>query len=160
MPWSDIETRREYQREYMKKRRAANPQLGKDEAKRRYAKNPEKMKEQGRLWHLNNPEKSKAQRKRWRDRNKDKRADQQLRAKYGITLEEKVRRIELQEGLCAICHTSINVNTGCMDHQHEPFRLREVLCGHCNKLIGFANEDSNILEIAAGYLIRHRFSNR
>jgi hypothetical protein len=155
MPWSDIETRRKYNREYMKRRRAANPQLAKDEAKRRYAKDPEKMKLQGKMWHKNNPERSKEQRKRWRDRNKDKRADQQLRIKYGITLEDKISRIAEQGGVCATCGDPIDETTGCMDHRHQPFKLREVLCGHCNKIVGFADEDPGILTDIAAYLLKH-----
>jgi hypothetical protein len=152
------EDRKRYNREYMKKWRAENPDKVKEQTKKRYLANPEAMKEQGRLWHLNNPEKSKAQRKRWRDRNKERRADQQLRTKYGITLEDKIRMIAAQGGVCATCDEPIDETTGCMDHRHKPFKLREVLCGHCNKIVGFADEDPGILTDIAAYLLKHNLS--
>lgn len=155
MPWSDPEFRKAYNREYMKKWRAANPDKVKEQTKKRYLADPEGMKNQGKMWHKNNPEKSREQRKRWRDRNRDKCADRQMRYKYGITLEEKRARIEAQDGVCAICHEPIDLLSSCIDHQHTPFKLRDILCGHCNKIIGFANEDPGILTDAAAYLLRH-----
>lgn len=70
---------------------------------------------------------------------------------------------EAQGGVCAICkqtETAID-NTGkriralAVDHNHETGAIRQLLCGSCNNLIGYAREDANVLQAASEYLIRH-----
>jgi hypothetical protein len=85
---------------------------------------------------------------------------------YGIT-PEKFRALEAaQGGLCAICQqpprgkspgkvradeprrdASLHV-----DHCHTSGRVRGLLCGNCNTMIGLAGEDSKVLLAAVEYL--------
>jgi hypothetical protein len=55
-----------------------------------------------------------------------------------------------QEGKCNICkmpHEVLHV-----DHDHESRSLRALLCGSCNRMLGLAKDDPNILENAIQYL--------
>jgi hypothetical protein len=39
-----------------------------------------------------------------------------------------------------------------VDHNHETGKVRHLLCGNCNMMIGYANENPLTLEKAAAYL--------
>lgn len=67
----------------------------------------------------------------------------------------------LQNGLCVICSTPIRVERGTqeerstkahLDHDHSDNSIRGLLCGHCNLMIGFAQDSPAILKKAAQYL--------
>lgn len=81
-----------------------------------------------------------------------------FRRKYGITIAIKEAMVVAQDSKCAICEESITVRTGHTDHQHVPFKLREILCRYCNPGLGNFRERPELLEKAAAYLRRH-FSN-
>ncbi len=69
---------------------------------------------------------------------------------YGIVLE-------YSEFSCEICKDPIQRGTGksAIDHDHSTGLVRGVLCGSCNKLLGFAKDDPAILLAAANYLRKH-----
>jgi len=73
-----------------------------------------------------------------------------LKAKYGITLEEYAAMLARQEGQCAICGAAGEKLV--VDHNHTTGRVRSLLCHLCNALIGCAREDITILVRAAAYL--------
>ncbi len=85
-----------------------------------------------------------------------------IRAKFGISLEDYEFRFELQGGFCTICDREISLSgTGkdkaCLDHDHETGELRDFLCPSCNSMIGMAQEDLSILCSAIKYLeVCHR----
>jgi recombination endonuclease VII len=66
-----------------------------------------------------------------------------LKAKYGITLEDYAAMLERQDGQCAICGTADEKLV--VDHNHTTGRVRSLLCHLCNALIGCAREDVAIL---------------
>lgn len=73
---------------------------------------------------------------------------------YGITPEDYDRMYADQGGRCDICwqpDESLHV-----DHDHVTGRVRALLCGKCNRMIGLANEDPAILGRAVSYLQRHK----
>lgn len=85
----------------------------------------------------------------------------QRERKYGITLAEYSEKVAAQGNLCAICGKP---ETECrggklkalgVDHNHETNEIRDLLCTACNKLIGLANEDRDVLLSAIKYLDRH-----
>lgn len=73
--------------------------------------------------------------------------DNFLRSKYGITLVDYNTMFDNQEGCCAICgtHQSLLRRAMCVDHNHVTKKVRGLLCDHCNRAIGYAREDTNIL---------------
>jgi hypothetical protein len=77
-----------------------------------------------------------------------------LRRFYGLTQPEFDRMAESQAGKCAICGTvpdRLNV-----DHDHYTNRIRGLLCGSCNRMIGLAKDDPARLAAAITYLAEHR----
>jgi Recombination endonuclease VII len=64
-----------------------------------------------------------------------------------------------QNNLCAICdkpETQGNLTCLTVDHCHTSGLIRELLCGKCNRLLGFANDDLIALSNATLYLKNHR----
>ena len=59
-----------------------------------------------------------------------------------------------QTGCCTICgkHQAELKRTMAIDHDHKTGKIRGLLCGQCNFLIGNAYEDINILKNAIKYL--------
>jgi Recombination endonuclease VII len=93
----------------------------------------------------------KAEKRRLRDAEYPDRArDIDLRAKYGITLEEYEEMTVGQEGRCAIC--GVSVKKLVVDHNHKTGKVWALLCHHCNTMIGSARENISTLVNAAAYL--------
>jgi hypothetical protein len=67
-----------------------------------------------------------------------------------------------QSGFCALCNKPLDYEESCLDHDHsccdKPVRNscgscdRGVLHGMCNALLGFGNDDIELLELAIKYL--------
>lgn len=76
--------------------------------------------------------------------------------RYGITPEDYDRMLEEQGGGCAICGNAANLwRPGCLlhvDHCHETGVVRGLLCDRCNMGVGYFNDDSVLLRLAAEYL--------
>ena len=72
-----------------------------------------------------------------------------LKRKYGITIEFYDKMFNEQRGKCAICS-----NTGklVVDHNHKTNEIRALLCINCNWLLGQCKESFEILEKAMRYL--------
>src|SRR5271156_5229416 len=87
--------------------------------------------------------------KNWRNKNKVKITNDRMKKDYGITLEEYDKMLKDQNNLCLICEnpeTSINpynkkIVRLSIDHCHKTGKIRGLLCGNCNRLIGLAKED-------------------
>jgi hypothetical protein len=71
-------------------------------------------------------------------------------AKAGITIEEYEER---RMGACEICGALDRFPLQ-FDHDHHTERFRGFLCGHCNRLLGHAQDDVTILAAAIAYLQR------
>lgn len=84
--------------------------------------------------------------------------NQQLKIKFGITLDEFNQRIQAQNGTCPICLRQFSPERkkymAHMDHDHKTNELRDVLCGGCNVLLGQSDDDPEVLDRAAQYLRR------
>lgn len=80
-----------------------------------------------------------------------------LAYRYGITLQEFDALLKQQGGRCAICHKPLGETYDtCVDHDHETKEVRGILCRHCNKLLGFAEDNLSTVIGAMGYLRKHR----
>lgn len=84
-----------------------------------------------------------------------------IKSRYGISSEEYDSLLLSQKGLCALCkkpfegHGSDNMAPA-LDHNHVTKELREFIHQNCNRIIGLAREDPNLLSLAAEYLERHK----
>jgi hypothetical protein len=74
-----------------------------------------------------------------------------LLKKYGLT-PEQFRDMEVgQAGRCLVC-LRVPPKPLHVDHDHETGRVRGLLCGPCNRMLGLARDDSGLLARAARYV--------
>ncbi len=72
------------------------------------------------------------------------------------TAQDKKDAFGKQEGKCAICGKDlIYWYKAHADHIHNTSLKRELLCQHCNHLLGSAFDNLNILQSAIHYLQKH-----
>lgn len=81
-----------------------------------------------------------------------------MRRLYGleITPEQYLEWLARQDGSCVICGNPAEGKDGHTDHDHETGKLRDLLCGNCNRGIGAFHDDPVLLRAAAEYIERHR----
>lgn len=122
-----------YNREYMFARRKSDPEFFKKSAKEskkycaeRRAKDPEYVEQQ---------------------------RSKKLFQKYGITLEEKVKKLEAQKYQCVTCFRVLPTHSeAAVDHCHSTGVIRDLLCSQCNIAIGMIKDDPTVAENLASYL--------
>lgn len=98
-------------------------------------------------WRMDNPAAYRAIQRRY------------LLKQYGLTIECYERMLAEQGGVCAICETEALSMAGgylAVDHCHDTGKVRGLLCGFCNVLIGHAEDNIALLERMISYLRRHR----
>lgn len=82
-----------------------------------------------------------------------------LRKLYGLTLDQYRVLLESQNYGCAICRATKEQNDKrrdlCVDHEHSTGRVRGLLCGNCNRGIGYFKEDPKRIQSAIDYLKKH-----
>lgn len=84
---------------------------------------------------------------------KEKIKEYHLKKNYGINMEQFKQMFIAQETKCAICHKSfINNKDICVDHNHTTKQVRQLLCKTCNWMIGYAQDNPDILISGAEYL--------
>jgi hypothetical protein len=72
---------------------------------------------------------------------------------YGITVEQYDEMLATQSGVCAICaKTCATGRALAVDHCHETGKVRGLLCARCNPMLGFANDNIDVLKAAIAYL--------
>jgi hypothetical protein len=74
-----------------------------------------------------------------------------LQLRYGITEAEADAMLEGQGGLCAICRTKPAKH---VDHCHATGVVRGVLCFGCNRGLGKAGDDPELLRRGLSYLLQ------
>jgi len=81
-----------------------------------------------------------------------------LKYKYGITIEGRDALFQKQGGLCGCCGKEINTerhakqNKACVDHCHDTKQIRGLLCHSCNMGIGKLGDNLEGLMKAVRYL--------
>lgn len=112
---------------------------------------------------LINPEKH----KKWKNISKEKQGRNWRRKeamdKYGFTIENYEKMLEVQNNLCAICfksetrksRTEGNIARLCVDHCHKTNIVRGLLCSDCNTGIGKLNDSIETLQSAINYLNKY-----
>ena len=77
---------------------------------------------------------------------------------YKVTQEWYETKLIEQNYVCEICGTdrqnSVHLDLY-IDHDHETDKVRGLLCGKCNSLLGFAKDNIEVLEGAILYLKKY-----
>ena len=71
---------------------------------------------------------------------------------FGVTPEQYRAWVNEQEGKCAICRQAPGIRGLAVDHDHNTGKIRGLLCGNCNVLLGHAKDNPATLRAAAEYL--------
>lgn len=99
--------------------------------------------------------------RKWRAEKPDLYRDRDLQRAFGIDMVRYKEMHDEQSGVCAICgNPEIVKRNGkvrwlAVDHCHTSNKVRGLLCGKCNPMIGYSQDDPTILDKAAAYLRRH-----
>ena len=140
-------------------------QKNRDAILRRVAKwvreNPERVRQTGRRYYLQNRGKILAKQKQDQlaDPTKIKRSwrKQNLRRKYGLTLDQYNALLAEQYNSCALCQESFRADKKpVVDHDHVTGRVRGILCQKCNMVLGFSGDSVERLQSAIEYLRKSR----
>ncbi len=92
-------------------------------------------------------------------RNRDKWSDRYYQQNYGISRAERDALHEAQSGLCALCQAETvfrGPGGAHLDHCHSSGKIRAILCGSCNQMLGLAKDSPELLRAAALYIEKHR----
>ena len=91
-----------------------------------------------------------------------KKADSNLRARFGITIDEYEAQLEKQGGGCAICNVKPRSKRLAVDHDHSQVKaygapgirgsIRGLLCRSCNRWLGTVRDDPTLIERAVTYV--------
>jgi hypothetical protein len=78
-------------------------------------------------------------------------------AQFGLTVQEYGEILNRQGNVCAICHKPGTGGNGIIrklvvDHCHKSGFVRGLLCGACNRGLGFFRDNATALESAASYI--------
>ena len=72
--------------------------------------------------------------------------------RYGITIEEYHKLME--QPTCEICGSTGNAKALHIDHCHTTGKVRGVLCYKCNQAMGMLEDNIEIIDSMAAYLVR------
>jgi hypothetical protein len=115
------------------------------------------MKQYGKKWYEANKEDKHAKRMKRRAKDPHKMWKDAL-ARFGLTVDQFIQKLEYQDGVCAICHRpetrvarSGNVVRLSVDHNHETGEVRDLLCHYCNAAFGMLREDPTIIANMLAY---------
>jgi len=84
--------------------------------------------------------------------------------RFGVTKEIFDEKLQEQDFKCAICGVEFEIlfggprgnhKTPHVDHDHETYEFRGILCASCNHLLGMAHDDILVLEKAIFYLKKY-----
>lgn len=83
--------------------------------------------------------------------------------KYGIHTGQRNQMMAEQDGKCLLCYSDVTFKQGVglssshatVDHDHETGKVRGILCGSCNNMLGRSYDNIEILENAIEYLRKH-----
>lgn len=93
--------------------------------------------------------------------NRDRSRDVAFQSKFGIALAKYNEMLAAQDGKCAICSNPETIERNgkprllAVDHCHASNKVRGLLCGNCNPMIGYAKDNIQVLESAVQYLRSH-----
>ena len=169
-----METKKQKNRRWRKEWKDKNKEKVKELNRQWALDNPDKVRESSRKWKRLHRDQYNKYRRKWRRLNPDKvkaetmkrrrptpeeNRKNNLKSTYGITIEQYNVIFKKQKGRCAICKrppTGGGIDQRlCVDHDHLKDRIRELLCGKCNRALGLFSENIKFMESAIRYLRRH-----
>jgi hypothetical protein len=116
----------------------------------------ERRKEYQREWRAKNKDKQVAYRRS--DKFKRAEANRHLVRTYGITVEDKQRMWESQNGLCSVCNKPLpdTFQRDCqVEHCHTTGRVRSLAHWYCNVIVGVMENHPTLLHDVESYLDLH-----
>lgn len=75
-----------------------------------------------------------------------------IKRKYGLTESDVLLLLQKQCNRCPICGYRLLLKHVCVDHCHTSGKIRGLLHGKCNVLLGLTSDDVSILKRAIRYL--------
>lgn len=72
--------------------------------------------------------------------------------KYGLTIDDYEALLKEQKGVCAFCKGDSNDKNMHVDHDHSTGKVRGILCGKCNRGLGYLGDDPQRLQAGIDYL--------
>jgi hypothetical protein len=118
--------------------------------------------ERAQRWRETHPEEHRKKSREWYAANRDAAREHQRRSKlhrkYGLTTADRDVLIASQNCQCVICGCDLKTlpeRRIHIDHCHATGKVRGVLCGHCNHLLGQAKDSPEVLRKAAAYIEEH-----
>lgn len=92
-----------------------------------------------------------------RKQNSERYRGYDLKKHYGITTSEWKDLFKKQKHRCAICGCKKpnTKNLWFTDHNHQTKKIRGILCGKCNSVLGYGQDSIRILKAAIQYLRRN-----
>lgn len=115
-----------------------------------YLKNQESERERCRDYAKKNRRRKAEYIRKWNKENPEKRRNNDLKTRYGISLEDYNGLLKSQSSRCLICNQKdSNLH---VDHDHESGKVRGLLCKTCNLGLGYFKDDTDLLENAIDYL--------
>lgn len=111
--------------------------------------------ERRRAAYWRDPERARAASREWGRCNPITKVERNLRTNYGINLSDYQAMLSEQGGACAICRGTEpkdGRNYFHVDHCHATGKVRGLLCGTCNRGLGFFYDDPTLLAKAQTYL--------
>jgi hypothetical protein len=86
---------------------------------------------------------------------KNSRRHNQLKRKFGMTLEQYNSVLIAQNNVCAICESIDTYRALSVDHNHDTGKVRGLLCGSCNRGLGLFKDNTERLLTAHKYLKKY-----
>lgn len=112
-------------------------------------------------WSPERKRKAREAQKRWNEKNPEKHKrgvrSSRLQRQYGLTVEQVEQMHRDQDGRCSLCLDEIEVwsRDTHIDHNHETGVVRGLLCGNCNRGLGYLKDSAAVLRRAAEYVERY-----
>jgi hypothetical protein len=136
----------------------ANKEKVKTKAKAYYQANKKRRAECKKEWAEANKDKMNEYKKKYRDTHAGLLWRNQLKHKFGITVEEYYILAKQAGDNCPICGVVFDWknrhkgNRPCIDHCHKTRKIRGIICGKCNAAIGMLYDDIKMLKKAISWL--------
>jgi hypothetical protein len=153
----ELEKKRLWSREWARRHREKDREAYNAKQREWSRENRESRTASKRRWIEKNHERHRAYEKRWRDENPETVRLMQIKTKYGITREQYEEMAVSQNGKCGSCGIT-ELPGGYradVDHCHATGKVRGLLCGPCNRMLGNAGDDPEKLKAAVRYLAKH-----
>jgi hypothetical protein len=109
-----------------------------------------------RAWHAKHPqtEEQKKRSREWAIKKRREDPEYQRNADlwsyYRLTRAEFNQKLIAQKKCCAICNQLME--KPCVDHRHNTFQVRDLVCRNCNLAIGHVRENIEVAESLVAYL--------